>query len=37
LKALGNACVPGQAALAWRVLSERLAQHVVASVMEGAS
>ena len=34
LKALGNAVVPQQAALAWRVLSERLAQHVVASVME---
>lgn len=37
LKALGNAVVPQQAALAWRVLSERLAQHVVASVMEGVA
>jgi len=37
LKSLGNAVVPQQAALAWRVLSERLAQHVVASVMEGVA
>ena len=37
LKALGNAVVPQQAALAWRVLSERLARPVVASVMEGVA